>query len=309
MRNPNTFDYILLFVLALIWSSAFFNIKIATYSYGPVMISFLRIFFGAIPVVALCLYKKIKIEAFSKDWYWFAAIGIINLVIPFFLIAYGIQKIQSNLAAILMATTPLSATVLAHFFTINEKINFIKILGVLVGFSGIFFLFSDNILINENNFISAVLILVGSTFYVIGGVLTLKVSNKENENVTSSILIWATIFILPISLILSYFNPSEALMFKQDLHLSHRLDSTISLIYLGTIPTGIAWLIRFRILKNNGLVFQAQVAYLIPIFGVILGYIFLDELITQRVLISLIFVVFGIYLVRRSRKLKIIKST
>ena len=300
MRIPNTFDYILLFVLALIWSSAFFNIKIATYSYGPVMISFLRIFFGAIPVVALCLYKKIKIEAFSKDWYWFAAIGMINLVIPFFLIAYGIQKVQSNLAAILMATTPLSATVLAHFFTINEKINFIKILGVLVGFSGIFFLFSDNILINENNFISAVLILVGSTFYVIGGVLTLKVSNKENENVTSSILIWATIFILPISLILSYFNPSEALMFKQDLHLSHRLDSTLSVIYLGTIPTGIAWLIRFKILKNNGLVFQAQVAYLIPIFGVILGYIFLNELITSKVLIALIAIILGIYLVKRS---------
>jgi len=300
MRIPNTFDYILLFVLALIWSSAFFNIKIATYSYGPVMITFLRIFFGAIPVVALCLYKKIKIEAFSKDWYWFAAIGIINLVIPFFLIAYGIQKVQSNLAAILMATTPLSATVLAHFFTINEKINFIKILGVLVGFSGIVFLFSDNILINENNFISAVLILVGSTFYVIGGVLTLKVSNKENENVTSSILIWATIFILPISLILSYFNPSEALMFKQDLHLSHRLDSTLSVIYLGTIPTGIAWLIRFKILKNNGLVFQAQVAYLIPIFGIILGYIFLNELITSKVLIALIAIILGIYLVKRS---------
>ena len=305
MRIPNTFDYILLFVLALIWSSAFFNIKIATYSYGPVMISFLRIFFGAIPVVALCLYKKIKIEAFSKDWYWFAAIGIINLVIPFFLIAYGIQKVQSNLAAILMATTPLSATVLAHFFTINEKINFIKILGVLVGFSGIFFIFSDNILINENNFISAVLILVGSTFYVIGGVLTLKVSNKENENVTSSILIWATIFILPISLILSYFNPSEALMFKQDLHLSHRLDSTLSVIYLGTIPTGIAWLIRFKILKNNGLVFQAQVAYLIPIFGVILGYIFLKELITPKVLIALLAVIIGIYLVKRSNKINI----
>ena len=300
MRNPNTFDYILLFVLALIWSSAFFNIKIAAYSYGPVMISFLRILFGAIPVVALCLYKKIKIEAFSKDWYWFAAIGIINLVIPFFLIAYGIQKVQSNLAAILMATTPLSATVLAHFFTINEKINFIKVLGVLVGFSGIVFLFSDNILINENNFISAVLILAGSTFYVIGGLLTLKVSNKENENVTSSILIWATIFILPISLILSYFNPSEALMFKQDLHLSHRLDSTLSVIYLGTIPTGIAWLIRFKILKNNGLVFQAQVAYLIPIFGVIFGYIFLNELITSKVLIALIAIILGIYLVKRS---------
>ena len=143
MRQPTLTDYIFLVVLALIWASAFFNIKIATYSYGPVTIAFLRILLGAIPVVGLCFYKKIKIEAFSKDWYWFAAIGIINLVIPFFLIAYGVQKVQSNLAAILMASTPLSATVLAHFFTKNEKINFIKVLGVMIGFSGIVFLFSD----------------------------------------------------------------------------------------------------------------------------------------------------------------------
>ena len=202
MRESKSLDYFLLTILALIWASAFFNIKIATYSYGPVMIAFLRIFFGAIPVVGLCLFKKIKIEAFSKDWHWFALIGVVNLVIPFFLIAYGVQKVQSNLAAILMATTPLSATVLAHFFTQNEKINFTKVFGVLIGFSGIVFLFSDKLLINENNFISAIFILVGATFYVIGGLLTLKISNKKNENVTSSILIWATIFILPISLIL-----------------------------------------------------------------------------------------------------------
>jgi len=171
MREPKLLDYALLTILALIWSSAFFNIKIATYSYGPVTIAFLRTFFGAIPVVGLCLVKKIKIEAFSKDWYWFAAIGMINLVIPFFLIAYGMQKVQSNLAAILMASTPLSATVLAHFFTNNEKINLTKIFGVLVGFSGIVFLFSDNILINESNFTSALLILIGSTFYAVGGLI------------------------------------------------------------------------------------------------------------------------------------------
>ena len=92
MRETRSLDYFLLTLLALIWASAFFNIKIATYSYGPLTIAFLRIFFGAIPIVLLCYIKKIKIEAFSKDWGWFAAIGIINLVIPFFLIAYGIQK-------------------------------------------------------------------------------------------------------------------------------------------------------------------------------------------------------------------------
>ena len=295
MRETKPFDYFLLTVLALIWASAFFNIKIATYSYGPLTIAFLRIFFGAIPVVLLCYFKKIKIEAFSKDWYWFAVIGIINLVIPFFLIAYGVQKVQSNLAAILMASTPLPAAGLAHFFTKNEKINLIKSLGVLIGFSGIIFLFSDNILINENNIFSAFLILFGSCFYVIGGLFTLKISDKKNENVTASILIWGAIFLMPITLIL-----------EQPWDLDPRLDSTLSLIYLGVFSTGIAWLLRFYILKHNGLVFQAQVAYLIPIFGVILGFLILNEAITSKVIISLIAVIIGIYIVKKGSKIKLV---
>ena len=117
MRQPNIIDYSLLTFLALIWASAFFNIKIATYSFGPVTIAFLRVFFGAMPVLLLCFYKNIKLEAFSKDWYWFAIIGLINLVIPFFLISYGVKSVQSNLAAILMSTTPLSSTILGHFYT------------------------------------------------------------------------------------------------------------------------------------------------------------------------------------------------
>ena len=291
MNTPRSFDYFLLSILALIWASAFFNIKIATYSYEPMTIAFFRILFGAIPVTFLCMYKKIKIEAFSKDWTWFASIGIINLVIPFFLIAYGVQKVQSNLAAILMASTPLSATILAHFFTKNEKINYTKIIGVFVGFFGIILLFSDNILIDNNNFFYALMILFGSTFYVVGGLLTLKISKKRNENVTASILIWGAIIIFPITMLV-----------EQPWNLNPRLDSTISLIYLGIFPTGIAWLLRFQILKRNGLVFQAQVAYLIPIFGVILGYIFLNEIITTKVLIALIAVIVGFYFVRRSIK-------
>ena len=297
MKEPKALDYMLLTILALVWASAFFNIKIATYSYGPITIAFLRSFFGTIPLVLICYLRKIKIEAFSKDWYWFAAIGIINLVIPFFLIAYGIQKVQSNLAAILMASTPLTAAVLAHFFTSNEKINLVKSVGILVGFSGIVFLFFDEILINENNFFSAFLILFGSCFYVVGGVLTLRISNKKNENVTASICIWATLFLFPISMFI-----------EQPWNLTPRLDSTISLIYLGVFSTGIAWLLRFYILKKNGLVFQAQVAYLIPIFGVILGFIFLKEEITSRVALSLLVVILGIYLVKRSANLQVLKK-
>ena len=294
MTSPKTSDYFILVLLSLIWASAFFNIKIATYSYGPITIAFLRIFFGMIPVLMLCFYKKIKIEVFSKDWKWFAAIGVINLVIPFFLIAYGVQKVQSNLAAILMSTTPISATILAHLFIDKEKINLVKILGIILGFLGIVYLFSENLLINDENLFSALMILVGSTFYVIGGILTLKISHKKNENVTASILIWGTIFVCPISLII-----------EQPWNLNPSLESTLSLIYLGVFPTGIAWLLRFMILKRNGLVFQSQVAYLIPIFGVILGYLFLNELVTSKILISLFIVILGIYFVKKSGDKKI----
>ncbi len=291
MRQPKLIDYFLLTILSLIWASAFFNIKIATYSFGPVTIAFLRVFFGAIPVLLLCYFKNIKVEAFSKDWHWFAMIGFINLVAPFFLIAYGVKSVQSNLAAILMSTTPLSSTVLAHFYTKNEKFNLVKTIGILIGFSGIVFLF----LIDENNFVSALLILLGSTCYVVGGVLTLKISKKKNENVTGSILIWAIIILLPLTFLIE--KPFQTMP---------RTDSLISVIYLGIVPTGIAWLLRFRILTTNGLIFQSQVSYLIPIFGTILGYIFLKELITTKVLISLIAVCIGIYFVKKGGNKQII---
>ena len=69
MRESKSLDYFLLTILALIWASAFFNIKIATYSYGPLTIAFLRIFFGAIPVILLCYFKKIKIEAVTFSFF------------------------------------------------------------------------------------------------------------------------------------------------------------------------------------------------------------------------------------------------
>ena len=108
---------------------------------------------------------------------------------------------------------------------------------------------------------------------------------------TASILIWGTLVLTPI-----------ALFFEQPWNLNPSLESTIALIYLGIFSTGIAWLLRFYILKHNGLVFQAQVAYLIPIFGVILGFLILDEAITPKVIISLIAVIAGIYVVKKGSK-------
>ena len=291
MREANTFDLSLLILLAIIWGSAFFNIKIATYSYDPFTLALVRVIFASIPLLILCKLKEIKIEAFSKYWKSYALIGLTNIAIPFVLIAVGTAKINSYLAAILMSTTPLSGSILAHFFLKNEKLSIFKSLGVFIGFSGIVLLFFDKVIINSENYYYALITIIGSTFYCIGGLLTLKLKNKKNENVTTSTTLWSVIFLLPFSLI-----------FETPWNSNPSLSSTLSLLYLGVVATGSAWLIRFRILTVNGLVFQTQVAYLIPIFGIIFGYFLMNEIITWRVLVSLVIILIGIYIFKKNNK-------
>ena len=291
MREARTVDLLLLTLLGLIWGSSFFNIKVATYSYEPFTLALIRVIFASIPLYLLCKYKKIKIEAFSKNWKPYALIGFCNIAVPFTLIAIGTSKINSYLAAMLMSTTPLSGSILAHFFTKDEKISFYKSIGILIGFFGVVFLFFDEIVINEGNYIYALIVILGSTFYSIGGILTLKIKKKGNENVTTSTTIWSVIFLFPLSM-----------LFETPWKLDPSIDSTLALLYLGVVATGLAWMIRFRILTVNGLVFQTQVAYLIPIFGVLFGYFLMDEVITWRVIISLIIIMLGIYIVKRNNK-------
>ena len=291
MREAKSLDILLLILLAAIWGSSFFNIKIASYSYGPITLALVRVIFASIPLIILCKFKKIKIQAFSKNWKIYATIGLINIAIPFTLIALGTSKINSYLAAILMSTTPMSGSILAHFFTKDEKITFLKSIGIVIGFSGVVFLFMDRLVISSENYVYALITILGSTFYAIGGLLTLKIKNKGNENITTSTTLWSVVFLFPLSLII-----------ETPWALSPSLASNISLLYLGVIATGLAWLIRFRILVTNGLVFQTQVAYLIPIFGVFFGYFLMSEIITWRVIASLIIIVIGIYIVKKNIK-------
>ena len=291
MREANTKDLTLLILLSIIWGSAFFNIKIATYSYEPFTLALVRVLFASIPLYLLCRYKKIQLMAFGKNWHSYALIGLCNIAIPFVLIAIGTAKINSYLAAILMSTTPLSGSILAHFFTKDEKLSYMKSLGVLVGFSGIVLLFFDRVVINSENYLFVLITILGSTFYCIGGLLTLKLKNKVNENVTTSTTLWSVIFLLPISVI-----------FEAPWNANPTLESTLSLLYLGVVATGLAWLIRFRILTVNGLVFQTQVAYLIPVFGIIFGFFLMDEVITWKVIVSLVVILVGIYIFKKNNK-------
>tara|TARA_B110000211_G_scaffold9754_1_gene10293 strand:+ start:1755 stop:2636 length:882 start_codon:yes stop_codon:yes gene_type:complete len=290
MKEAKTTDILLLLLLGAIWGSSFFNIKIATYSYEPYTLALVRVIFATLTLLAVSFFYKVKIQAFSKKrWKIYALVGLCNIAIPFSLIALGTNEVDSYLAAILMSTTPLTGSILAHIYTKNEKITLFKSIGIIIGFTGVLFLFFDKLILNESNYFFAIVILVGSTFYSISGILILKYLKKSgNINVTTSTLIWALIFLLPMSFI-----------FEKPFSSTPTLLSTISLIYLGVVATGFAWWLRFKILAKNGLVFQTQVAYLIPIFGVIFGVLILNEQITWKILASLVIIISGIYIVKK----------
>jgi len=292
MKEAKTTDVFLLLLLGAIWGSSFFNIKIATHSFQPYTLALIRVAFATITMLVISFFLDIKIYVFSKKWKIYALVGLCNIAIPFSLIAIGTNKVDSYLAAILMSTTPMSGSILAHFFTKDEKITFFKSIGIILGFCGVFLLFFDRLIVNESNYLFALIILLGSTFYSIAGIIILKKLKKSgNLNVTTSTLIWSFIFLLPVSFI-----------FEDPLSSSPTFKSILSLVYLGVIATGFAWWLRYKILIKNGLVFQTQVAYLIPIFGVIFGSLILKEQITWKVLASLIIIISGIYIVKKNNK-------
>ena len=292
MKQAKASDIFLLLLLGAIWGSSFFNIKIATYSYEPYTLALIRVILATFTMLVVSLVYKIRIYAFSKNWKTYALVGLSNITIPFSLIAIGTNKIDSYLAAMLMSTTPITGSILAHFFIKDEKITFLKSFGIILGFAGILLLFFDKLIINESNYLFVLIVLLGSTFYSISGILILKKLKKSgNINVTTSTLIWSVITLLPLSFI-----------FEDPFKSSPTLESTLSLIYLGVVATGFAWWLRFRILSNNGIVFQTQVAYLIPIFGVIFGAQILDEQITWKVLVSLVIIISGIFIVKKYNK-------
>ena len=292
MREAKATDVFLLLLLGAIWGSSFFNIKIATYSYEPYTLALIRVVLATSTMLTVAFFYKIKICAFSKNWKIYAIVGLCNITIPFSLIAIGTNKIDSYLAAMLMSTTPMTGSILAHFFTKDEKITFLKSLGIILGFSGILLLFLDKLIINKSNYLFVLIILLGSTFYSISGIMILKYLKKAgNINVTTSTMIWSVITLIPLSFFFE--NPFES---------TPTIKSTLSLIYLGVVATGFAWWLRFKILSKNGIVFQTQVAYLIPIFGVIFGGLILNEQITWKVLASLIIIMLGIYIVKKYNK-------
>jgi drug/metabolite transporter (DMT)-like permease len=291
MTKPNIKSYTLLLMLAAIWGSAFFNYKIILESFDFFILTTGRLFFAALVLALISIfYKKIDYSPiFTKDFYVFFLIGIINYIIPFSLIAMGIDGMSSGLAALLMGAGPFYAIIFSHLLG-YDKFNKFKILGTITGFFSVFILVYDQVYLSQSSsFISVLLVMLASLSYVIGSLFIQKY--KKYNNQTISLLSMSCGFV-----ILAPFCIYELITYDYD---QFKLGSLVSLIYLGIFSTALAFMMRIKLIFDNGIIFMSQVSLLIPIFGVYFSWIFLNESYTANMIISLIITILGLIILQK----------
>ena len=146
-----TKHWIVFILLGAIWSSSFLWIKIGVQDIGPMSLVAFRMLFGAITAVAIGIYQKVEWPRDWKTWGIFAILGPASLAIPIFFISWGEQTIDSAVASILNATTPLFTILLAHFLLQDDKMTPQKVLGLLIGFAGVVILLSKDLTAGAQN--------------------------------------------------------------------------------------------------------------------------------------------------------------
>jgi drug/metabolite transporter (DMT)-like permease len=215
-------------------------------------------------------------------------IALLITVIPFILISWGLQYIDSGITALLMGTTPFMAMILGHFFTQDESINRYKLMAVAVGMSGIMLIVGPDAINNlgSTSFVAQLAIIGAGFCYVSGGILIRKVDMKPIPFTTLALGIGAfALLILAIAL--------EGI--PQQLPGSK---ATLALLWLGFFPTGLAYILRFYLVRKVGVSTFAIGMNTIPVFGIIFGAFLLNETVEVKTMIALGLVVSGLFIAR-----------
>ena len=281
----------LLIFLGAIWGSAFIFIKVAAPEFGAVGLVQARLIIASLIFLPILLRKKYLL-LLNPIWKHSLILAITNNAIPFTLFSLASFESESNMLAILNATTAFNTMIIAYFW-LNETVTLKQFIGLIMGFIGVVILVNPDS--SSTSLISAVLCLMGAACYSFSTVFIQKNSAKTNKLV---LIGWSIIFsvflMIPMTL---FYLPSTVPSF----------DAFLSVLWLGGVSTGLAFLGYVRLIEKIGAVKTSTVAYFLPVFGIIWGYIFLEEKITTSIVIGCITILLGVFLAT-SKKIKKIEG-
>ena len=283
----------MLILLSAIWGSAFFAIKISVETINPITVASLRLIIGSIILFLYFKYKDLKFIYSKKIIFQIFLIGLIGNFIPFSLISWSEMYIQSNTAGLLLSVAPILTLIFSHFLTKDDKFSLLKFLSIIIGLIGVLFIFDIQKLIynsDSSKFIIPKLFIIIAAFgYVISSILAYNMRHMNSVTLTTFVTIFAALISIPFLIYFEFKSIS-----------SYSFNSMISLFYLGAFPTALAFLIRFHIIAKAGPIFLSYVAYLIPVFAILWGYIFLNEKINSSTLLGVILILFGVFISQKN---------
>ena len=256
-------------------------IKIAVQEISPITLVAFRVLFGLLFSIVVILIQRTKIPRDFKSWIPFLILGISNVAIPFFLISWGEQAIDSGIAAILDSTVPLFTIIIAHYLLHDDKMTWPKVIGLLMGFAGVVVLMSKDIGSTIGPILGQLAVVVACMFYAGSSVYARK-STEEASGlirgagplVSSTAVMWVA-----------------ALTIEQPLKIPQLPITWIALLWLGVLGSGFAFILNYYLIHEIGPTRTTMVTYIFPLGGVILGVLFLHEQITWQVIAGAVLIV------------------
>ncbi|MCJ7513977.1 MAG: DMT family transporter [Anaerolineales bacterium] len=271
--------------LGLIWGSSFLWIKVAIADVGPLTLVSWRLLFGLAGLAAVVAWRRPPFPRDRRLWIWMAVIGITNTLLPFALISWGEQYIDSGVAAILNGTVPLFTMVIAHLFLSDDRMTLPRLVGLAVGFVGVIVLMGHDLDLArlKGSALGQTAVLLAAVSYASSAVLARRKLRGINPLaqafvpvLSAASLAWAMAAVTerggPPSLPITWF----------------------ALAWLGLLGSCVAYLLYFFLLHNIGPTRTTLVTYIFPVVGLVLGVVFLDEALDLGLAIGALLIVAGI---------------
>ena len=272
----------MLAALAAIWGSSFMFITIALRDLAPSTLILCRMGSGA---VALAIYINATGRSYRGllPYAWpLALLGLVNTAVPFFLIAWGQQYIDSGLAAIFNASAPLFTALFAIAYDQSQRVTGMRLAGVVVGFGGVVLLVGFEVSGGERAVAGGLAVVGAGACYALGGLYAgRRFPGLPPSLVAFGTLVWSTLYVLPFGVAQASSLGWEAL---------------VSVLYLGIAATGVAYLLYFGLIAGAGASKAVLVTYLVPSLALVYGAVFLDENVTALSLAGLALVLAGVAL-------------
>jgi drug/metabolite transporter (DMT)-like permease len=234
---------------------------------APLTIVFFRVGFASIILLTIVYLKGEKMPSSSKIWGAFFIMGILNNSIPFSLISWGQTHIESSLASILNAATPIFSVILAHFLTRKERLTVNRITGVLIGWIGVTVLIGIGSLRGLSiEAIGQIAVLGAALSYACAAIYGRRFEGIDPIVVAAGMLCGSTITMAPLSLFI-----------EQPWNLTPSVMTMTALLGQSAISTSLAYIIYFRVLATSGPTNLLLVTFLIPMSAILLGVVVLGE--------------------------------